>query len=434
VTGVVMSAVRRWLAALAAIAAIGTLTAARQSSAPDESFAATPEHPAIAYGTTPSNDAVVRLARALESGAMRLEHQPDHGYLRSVLRALEINATSQVAVFSKTSLQANLVSPANPRAIYFNDSTAVALPATGFIEIASMDARQGFAFYVLDQAATERPRLARPASCLNCHLAYATLHVPGALVRSVATGPGGATLPFVWNSTTSHRTPTRERWAGWYVTGRSGGVTHLGNTITMAVDGSGADPQPAASAFPSLAERVDASRLLTPHSDIAALLVFDHQMHGLNLMARTSWDVRVALTDAPATAPAVAARVAADLVDYLLFIDEAPLAGPVAGSSGFAAAFTARGPTDRMGRSLRQLALEGRLFRYPCSYLVYSEAFDALPPLALDAVYARLWYVLSGEAREPRYTRRTRVERQAIVEILRETRSGLPPSFQGTVR
>jgi hypothetical protein len=403
-------------------------------SAVDETFSATPEHPAIAYETTPASDAVVRLVRDLESGTRKLDFEPGYGYLRSLLRALDIDMSSQVVAFSKTSLQGNLISPVNPRAVYFNESTAVALPRGGFIEIATLDPRQGFAFYMLGQQAGERPQLARPKACLTCHLSFASLNVPGALVRSVATATGGDTLPFVWNGTTSHRTPTAERWAGWYVTGRSGAVAHLGNALLRA-DTRATEPAPAVSSLASLSAQVPASRLLTPHSDIAALLTFDHQMHGMNLLVRTGWEVRVAQADAPATAGTVAAKMAVDLVDYLLFIDEAPLAGPVGGESGFAAAFARRGPRDRAGRSLRDLDLARRLLKYPCSYLVYSEAFDALPPLARDAVYARLWRVLSGAERgTPRYARLSRGDRQAIIEILRDTKPDLPPYFQEAVQ
>lgn len=425
----------RWRhVALAAAVVIWTVSAGGQSVAVDETFSAAPDHPAIAYETTPANDAVVRLVRDLESGTRKLEFEPGNGYLRSLLRALDIDASSQVVAFSKTSLQGNLISPANPRAVYFNESTAVALPRGGFIEIATLDPRQGFAFYMLGQQAGERPQLARPKACLTCHLSYTSLNVPGALVRSVATASGGDTLPFVWNGTTSHRTPTAERWAGWYVTGRSGAAAHLGNALLRA-DARATEPAPAVSSLPSLSAQVPTSRLLTPHSDIAALLVFDHQMHGMNLLVRTGWEVRVAQADAPATAAAVAAKVAVDLVDYLLFIDEAPLAGPVGGDSGFAATFAGRGPKDRAGRSLRDLDLGTRLLKYPCSYLIYSDAFDGLPPLAKEAVYAHLWQVLGGALRDtPRYARRTIAERQAIVEILRETKRDLPSYFGEALR
>src|SRR5690606_33373350 len=119
---------------------------------------------------------------------------------------------------------------------------------------------------------------------------------------------------------------------------------------------------------------------------------------------------------------------ARDLVDYLLFADEAPLPGPVAGASGFAEVFAAAGPRDARGRSLRDLDLQSRLLTYRCSYMIYTPAFDALPATARDAVYARLWAVLSGAAPDSR-VQLPADERQAIVEILRDTRDGLPAYF-----
>ena len=41
--------------------------------------------------------------------------------------------------------------------------------------------------------------------------------------------------------------------------------------------------------------------------------------------------------------------------------------------------------------------------RYPCSYMIYSDAFDALPAAAKDQVYRRLWQVLSGQDKDARY-------------------------------
>ena len=117
-------------------------------------------------------------------------------------------------------------------------------------------------------------------------------------------------------------------------------------------------------------------------------------------------------------------------MDYLLFVDESPLPGKVESTSGFAAKFASRGPFDRQGRSLRQLDLETQLFRYPCSYMIYTEAFDNLPEMAHNAIYQRLWQVLSGAERGAKYSHLTLMDRQAIVEILRETKKGLPDYFQ----
>ena len=120
-----------------------------------------------------------------------------------------------------------------------------------------------------------------------------------------------------------------------------------------------------------------------------------------------------------------------ELVDYLLFVDEAPL-GIIKGNAGFAEWFSAQGPKDPAGRSLRELKLDGRLLRYPLSYMVYARAFDALPPPIKTAVYDRLWTVLSGEDAAPKYAHLTRPDRQAIVEILRATKHDLPEAFVST--
>jgi hypothetical protein len=152
-----------------------------------------------------------------------------------------------------------------------------------------------------------------------------------------------------------------------------------------------------------------------------------------NLVTRLGWEARIAAHQGEPV-PARIRDTARELVDYLLFIDEAPLPGAVVGASGFAEQFAAAGPRDKAGRSLRQFDLERRLFRYPCSYLIYTPAFDALPAAARDAVYARLWEVLSGEEKDPIYARLSEADRRAIVEILRDTKPDLPAYFTAAPR
>ncbi len=180
----------------------------------------------------------------LEAGTATLEYELGSGYLRALLRALDIGVDTQLAVFSKTSLQAPVISPRNPRTIFFNDSVAVAWPRGGFVEIAAQDPVQGVAFYMLDQREGAAPRVTRQLSCLTCHVSYATLNVPGLLVRSVATAPDGRSLTFLANATPDHRTPFEERWAGWFVTGSAGRLRHLGNaTVANAAPADrGRDP------------------------------------------------------------------------------------------------------------------------------------------------------------------------------------------------
>jgi hypothetical protein len=158
--------------------------------------------------------------------------------------------------------------------------------------------------------------------------------------------------------------------------------------------------------------------------------VFNHQLRMMNLLTRIGWEARTLAHDGRSEAAIVSAlrETANETVDYLLFVDEAPLAG-VKGSSGFAESFSARGPRDSKGRSLRDLDLERRLFKHPCSYMIYSEAFEQLPAAARRAIYLRMWDVLSGAARGPKYARLSASDRDRIIEILRETKKDLPASF-----
>ena len=110
----------------------------------------------------------------------------------------------------------------------------------------------------------------------------------------------------------------------------------------------------------------------------------------------------------------------------MLFTDEAPLDGRIAGASGFAEEFVRQGSRDRQGRSLRQFDLTRRIFRYPCSYLIYSEAFDSLPDAARDRIYRRLWDVLADRDHGPAFVGLSSSDRQAILEILLDTKPGLP--------
>ena len=163
---------------------------------------------------------------------------------------------------------------------------------------------------------------------------------------------------------------------------------------------------------------IDSAQYLTPHSDVTALLVFDHQVHAANLFTRLNWEARAGTPDRVAEA-------VDELVDYLLFVDEAPIPGKVTGTSGFAAAFIERGPKDARGRSLRDLKLEGRLMQYPLSYMIYTTMFDALPAAARAKVQARLTAVLAGKDTAPKYAHLTPALRTAITEIVRDTKPGL---------
>jgi len=356
-------------------------------------------NPAIEYASRPTTDAIAELIKRVESGSVQLTFDDRTGYLRSVLDALRIPVESQMLVMSKTGVQALHTGPENPRAIFFDDAVTVGyIRGAPLLEFAVHDPQQGVIFYTIDQKPQERLQIDRPSSCLRCHVAYNTLHVPGMIVRSVSIAPDGLPLGQFGAYDADDRTPFARRWGGWYVTGAPASMHHLGNAIA------GKEETPT----------FDASGYLTASSDIAALMVFEHQSHMTNLITRIGWESRMSVLQQDTVR---------EFVDYLLFVDEQPITAPIAAASGFAEKFEAHGPFDRRGRSLRQLDLQKRLLRYPCSYMIYSAAFRALPAGVRQAVYRRMAATLAARFAD--------ADRRAVVEILKDTVGDLPADFGG---
>jgi hypothetical protein len=399
-------------------------------------FLGSTEDVAIKYATAPLDNPVVAVNQRLKDGTLRLALDGRGGYLTSALQALDIPVESQMLVFSATSLQARLINPQNPRALFFNDHVVLGYVRNGeILEVAAQDATEGIVFYTLEQKAADVPQFRRVTTCLGCHLNADTLGVPGLLMFS--TTPASDLQP-VRAAAMDHRMPLKERWGGWFVTGSSGKTEHIGNRVP-ALDG---QPSREISSANGLFEP-DGFRATT--SDIAALMVFSHQTYMTNLLTRAGWESRagdprlhppfVAEPGEDARLAAVMSGVANEVVDYMLFIDEAKLTDRVRGGAGFAERFSAEGPRDKKGRSLHDLDLNRRLMKYPCSYLIYSPAFDQLPPGAKDPIYKRMWQILSGSERQPRYTSALSLaDRRAIVEILRDTKPGLPSYFRDVTR
>jgi hypothetical protein len=378
-------------------------------------------HQKIAYASAPIDDAVTRLNAKLASGAVTLESKGPSGYLESLLKALDVPVSSQVLVFSKTSFQAPRIGPSNPRSIFFNDTVSVGWVRTGpVLELVAQDPNEGAIFYTLSQDTSVTPHIERNDTCTMCHVADATHNVPGMLVGSVFPGTDGTTL-YGPAYTTDHRSPFELRWGGWFVTGTHQAARHMGNAIATNPSDLASMVTPASVHVTNLNGRFNMDGYLSPYSDIVALLVLEHQAQMLNLITRVGWESRVG-----ADAGRPLEQAAAELVDYMLFVDEAPLPGPITGPTAFASSFSTRGPRDQRGRSFYELDLNRRLLKYPCSYEIYSEPFDALPPTAKAAVYQRLWEVLSGRDTAKRYSVLSAADRAAIIDILRDTKKDLP--------
>jgi hypothetical protein len=318
------------------------------------------------------NTAVDRLNEQLMTGRTQLQFEGRSGYLRDLLHQLHIPLDSQVVTFSQASLHGADVTEEYPRAIFFSDDIAVAwTPRSSTVELTAWSPQRGVVFYTLDQVPHQRARFEERRECVACHRSDRTLGVPGLLVLSASRTSGAAPI------TTDHRTPLPERWGDWYVTGMSRRWRHQGNRIGQGW-------------LASLYDQFDTTPYPTMFSDVVALMVLEHQARASNLISR----LRQAFDSGRIGLDAAAA--ATELADYLTFADEAPLPAMIVGTSGFAERFSSRVPRDSSGRSLFQLDLKRRLFRYSLSYMIYSAQFDALPLPAQRAVYERLFAGLTA--------------------------------------
>ena len=326
--------------------------------------------------------------------------------------------------------------------MYFNDDVAIGFCRQGdVLEIAAADPNLGTVFYTLDQEPSRTPRFTRQTeNCLICHGSSKNQGFPGHLIRSVSADGRGELVLSRGSKTVDHSPPFEDRWAGWYVTGTSGKQTHQGNQIVGGWAWAEKDKQPANENVTDLKPYFTVADYPTQHSDLVALMVLEHQGEAHNRLIRANFQTRLALheqaelnkafREPPGTRnESITKRIhwaCEPVVQYLLFCDEAKLNDSVAGTSSFAKEFASRGPFDAKKRSLREFDLKSRMFRYPMSYTVYSKPFDGLPAEAKDRVYLRLWEVLTGKDRSKGFAHLSPEDREAILDILRETKPDLP--------
>jgi hypothetical protein len=268
--------------------------------------------------------------------------------------------------------------------------------------------------------------------------------VPGHLVRSVFTDTAGYPILSAGTYRIDHTSPLEKRWGGWYVTGTHGLQKHMGN---VTIDGQSVPrdfDNSAGMNLTQLGDRFSSTDYLSGHSDIVALMVLEHQTDAHNLIARANFLTRQALhyqqalnrelkEPADHVWDSTKSRIKSacePLVEYLLFCGEAELTARIQGTSGFANEFAERGPRDRRGRSLHDFDLETRLFKFRCSYLIYSPSFHALPAEARDYVLRRMGEVLSGQDESNKFAHLPAEERQAIQEILQDTLPDQPESLR----
>lgn len=395
--------------------------------------------------TSRSDDPIARLQLMLDSGKTTLSHDTTTGYLSSVLRALKIPVSSQGLVFSRTSLQTDLIAPWSPRALYFNDDVYVGyVQGSEFLEIATVGPKGGAVFYTLDQEPRARPAFKRDDRCLSCHKSRTTSEVPGFMVLSSVADKSGYFLGPVHPGPASDATPIRNRFGGWYVTGTIKGGSHSGNVFLprpFNEVGNRADAIKelnftAESQRTTLKDKFETAGYLSNHSDVVALMVLVHETSVHNTMARVHDLAAKSLVEDSAvsryykdstfaqtkkvTSPKLQSAID-QLVRELMFVGQAQFDGSMSGTSGFAREFAAIGPRDSQGRSLRDFDLETKVFKYPLSFLIYSEGFKAIPDVARFAVYRRLKDILTGVDTNIDFAGISGPDRVAVLQILRET-------------
>ena len=377
----------------------------------------------------PGKDPVALLQEQIQGRQVKLDYQKnDLGFLPSLLKHLDVNVDSQMLVFSKTSFHADLIGPTKPRAVYFNDDVFVGVAQRGDIELAALDATEGLVFYTLEATPAQEPRFVRrDAVCATCH----GLSGSGSLLtQSIFPDPAGNALflPGLTPPPPDHTTPIEQRWGGWYVTGTHGSQHHMGNAVVPDPYSSSDLQQEGTQNLTTLKTKVDLSRYMAQTSDLIALMTFEHQVRMVNLIARISRQAREVEKSGNADGTATEALKTGidEMLQYMLFVEEAPLREPLQGVSSFASTFASRGPRDSEGRSLRDFDLQTRVFRYPLSYMIYSASFETIPDSVKAQLYKRLYDILTNRDTSGAFARVSTVDRKAIFEILRATKPNLP--------
>ncbi|VAX41504.1 hypothetical protein MNBD_PLANCTO02-2805 [hydrothermal vent metagenome] len=398
----------------------------------------------INYSTATVTDDISKLQKDIDSGKVTLKYDEKHGYLKSVLKHLGISHSSQTLVFSKTSFQRPYISSKKPRAVYFSDNVYIGWVQNGDVmEVSSSDPQLGAIFYTLEQKKTEKPKFKRQVeSCMLCHSSSFGHRVPAHVVRSIYPNYSGHPIGGSYTYRTTDKSLLKERFGGWYVSGKHGKKTHMGNMMFRNSAEIDKPNYQKSSNVTNLTKLFDTKPYLTSQSDIVALYVLTHQATMHNKITAVNYQVRKALYEEKQLrkkekrdekkkqhTPLTQLRInqaAEELVKYMLFAEAAPLPSRIEGKPEFQKEFAAKAKRDKQGRSLRDFDLKNRLFKYPCSFLIYTESFDALPDPLKKVIYRRLHEILTGKDQSKMFQKLSKADRQAIYEILLETK----PEFE----
>ncbi|MEM7146589.1 MAG: hypothetical protein AAF591_15750 [Verrucomicrobiota bacterium] len=416
----------RFASALSAILALASVSASGSDSPiPSDDYAVLDAHPHN-YWTRPLNDPFTKLKEDLDAGRVTIDQSNDIAFLHDLLAKLDIPVSSQLLVFSTTSLQLRFISPRNPRAIYFNEDVYVGFIPGGRIEVVSIDPEAGGIFYIFDIPRDRSPPVVeRSNRCMNCHADSDTGDVPGIVLKSVVPGRTGGSLDAFRRNETGHAIPLEQRFGGWHLTGNHNIPKHWGNLIGRFSDGE------LLTQTLEPGSQFNWSNYPVATSDILPHLLLEHQTGFVNRAIEAHYRARTYLHEgngrlSPEHAKEMD-RQARLLTRYLLFADETrlPKAG-IEGDPAYIEQFLASRRPDSEDQSLKDLDLNDRLFKYRCSYMIYSAAFQGLPDGFRHQVYRRLQEALDTDSPDPDYRYLPNAEKKAIAKILRETLPDFP--------
>lgn len=365
------------------------------------------------------------LARA-QKGDVKIDTSSDKAFLSSVLGALNIPVSSQIMVFSASSLQSEIINPRNPRALYFNEDTYVGWVPGGLIEIIAADPQMGPMFYVFNRLRPGGPvpDVQRSQKCMNCHAGNATRRLPGLIAESLLVSRAGSSLETYRRDVQGHQIPLEDRFGGWHLTGEH----HLPSTRAnmMGVPSGGKTekvPVPPG-------QFSDLSLHLLPTSDILPHLIHEHQIGFENRLVYAIYTLRQLKHEGKgmldAAAKAEIEERAQELARYIMFADEAkfPAQGMI-GDAAYTQDFLRDRKATKAGLSLKDLDMKTHIFKHRCSFMLYTDTWREAPKELKERVY----YHMAGYLREQPDAQHAHLapgERRAIRDILKETVADLP--------
>lgn len=382
--------------------------------------------PPHSYFEHQPTDRLARLQADLTSGKTTLDTSSDNAFLISILKALEIPVSSQILVFSATSLQSEIINPRNPRALYFNDDTYLGWVPGGRVEVSAIDPKMGPMFYVYERFTPGRiPTPERSTRCFACHAGTATNYVPGLIAESVLVSMAGSSLQTFRRDEQGHQIPLESRFGGWLLTGKHNLTKHEANVAGKSDSGR-------IDRFDASPGRFsDLSRHLRPTSDILPHLVHEHQLGFENRLFQLSYLLRQRNDEGkgrltPDAEKEIDAK-AADLARYILFANEAPLPSKgIEGDPDFIRDFQFQKITTRTGHSLKEFDLRTRLFKYRCTYMLYTDSWLEAPKDLKNRVYLHMAQGLKESGTSKDMSHLPVAERLAIRSILKDTLPDLP--------